>query len=93
MLKKKYDYVFLDTAPIQPIADTLLYLSEADVTLIVLRSRQSKLGAFTSALNKINKASNCDVGILLNYFDTQTASTYGYAHYYYDNKYYGEYGA
>ena len=93
VLKKKYDYVFLDTAPIQPIADTLLYLSEADVTLIVLRSRQSKLGAFTSALNKINKASNCDVGILLNYFDTQTASTYGYAHYYYDNKYYGEYGA
>ena len=92
-LKKKYDYVFLDTAPIQPIADTLLYLSEADVTLIVLRSRQSKLGAFTSALNKINKASSCDVGILLNYFDTQSASTYGYAHYYYDNKYYGEYGS
>ena len=93
VLKSKYDYIFIDTAPVQPIADTLLYLDHADLCLLVLRSKQSKLGAFTSALNKINKTSSCPVGILLNYFDTQTASTYGFTHYYYGDDYYKGYSA
>ena len=41
-LKKKYDYIVIDTAPLMLVTDTLLLANLADATIYIMRSEYSE---------------------------------------------------
>ena len=88
ILKTKYDYLIIDTPPIQPVSDTLFISQATDHNLLIVRSNITKLVGIKSVIKKLN---NVDVkvdGIIFNDLDTSKASYYGYYQYGgYSNKY------
>jgi succinoglycan biosynthesis transport protein ExoP len=87
-LKEIYDYVILDTPPIQPVSDTLFISQATDHNVLIARSNVTKVAGIRSALKKIKNVNVKIDGLIFNDLDTTKASYYGYYQYggYY-NKY------
>ena len=87
-LKKNYDYVIIDTPPIQPVSDTLFISQATDHNFLIARSNFTKLIGIKSVLKKLNNVKVRVDGLVFNDLDTSKASYYGYYQYggYY-NKY------
>ncbi|WP_415285143.1 GumC family protein [Candidatus Pelagibacter sp. Uisw_130] len=88
VLKQNYDYVIIDTPPIQPVSDTLFISQATDHNLIVVRANVTKLVGIKSVLKKLDNVGVKVDGLVLNDLDTSKASYYGYYQYGgYSNKY------
>ena len=87
-LKTHYDYVIVDTPPIQPVSDTLFISQATDHNMLIVRSNVSKLIGVKSVIKKLNNVQVKVDGLIFNDLDTSKASYYGYYQYggYY-NKY------
>ena len=88
LLKKKYDYIILDTAPVGLVSDTLQIGRYASVSCYVCRADytpKSNLGLLNTLVEE-NKMTNCCV--ILNGVD-MSKKKYGY---YYGYGKYGKYG-
>jgi len=85
--KKDYDYIIVDTAPVNMVTDTLLISKYADITLYVTRANylDKQLLNVPQTLYKENKLPN--MAILLN--DTDLTKGYGYGGYGYGGYGYG----
>ena len=80
-LKKHYDYIIIDTPPIQPVSDTLFISQATDHNLIIARSRVTKLAGIKSAYKKLKNVDVTIDGLVFNDLDTSKASYYGYYQY------------
>ena len=88
ILKTKYDYLIIDTPPIQPVSDTLFISQATDHNLLIVRANVTKLAGIKSVLKKLNNVEVKIDGIVFNDLDTSKASYYGYYQYGgYNNKY------
>ena len=88
ILKQNYDYVIIDTPPIQPVSDTLFISQATDHNLIIVRANVTKLVGIKSILKKLDNVGVKVDGLVLNDLDTSKASYYGYYQYGgYNNKY------
>ena len=88
ILKQNYDYVIIDTPPIQPVSDTLFISQATDHNLIIVRANVTKLVGIKSILKKLDNVGVKVDGLVLNDLDTSKASYYGYYQYGgYSNKY------
>ena len=87
-LKIHYDYIIVDTPPIQPVSDTLFISQATDHNLLIVRSNITKLIGVKSVIKKLNNVQVKVDGFIFNDLDTSKASYYGYYQYggYY-NKY------
>jgi len=81
LLKTKYDYIIIDTAPVLPVVDTLLISDVVDTTIFVVRSEYTKFAGLVNAKRKINNVSNSEIVTVLNYFDTDNINYYNYSNY------------
>ena len=88
ILKETYDYIIIDTPPIQPVSDTLFISQATDHNLVIVRSNVTKLIGIKSIIKKLKNVNVKIDGLVLNDLDTSKASYYGYYQYggYY-NKY------
>jgi len=87
ILKLDYDYLIIDSPPVQPVSDTLILTQASDYNLFVIRSEETKTSTFMSSIKKIqNVAAKVD-GIIINDLDTSKDSYYSY-YYNYSPKYY-----
>ena len=88
ILKETYDYIIIDTPPIQPVSDTLFISQATDHNLVIVRSNVTKLVGIKSVIKKLKNVNVKIDGLVLNDLDTSKASYYGYYQYggYY-NKY------
>ncbi len=77
-LKKQYDYIVVDTAPVSVVADTLLIAKNADCFVYVMRANylDKRMLKFAESLYKDNKLPN--MSIILN--ATEPKNTYGYGY-------------
>ena len=82
LLNNYYDYIILDTPPIQPVSDTLLLSQSADHIVLIARSQYTKMLGIRSTLKKLNNLNIKADGIILNSMDTSRSSYYGYYYYY-----------
>jgi polysaccharide biosynthesis transport protein len=93
-LKKKYDYVILDTPPVGLVTDALELSSYVDVTLYVMRQNFTKKEMVNLLNNRVKRDELNNVSIILNGFQNKAkyGSGYGYGHGYgaYSNGYHEE---
>ena len=86
-LKIEYDYVIIDSPPVQPVSDTLILAQAVDYNIFIIRSEVTTTRSLISSIKKIKSVGSKIDGIVLNDLDTSKGS-YGYYNYYQD--YYGK---
>ena len=91
VLKAEYDYLIIDSPPVQPVSDTLILTQASDYNLFIIRSDSSKTLAFMSSMKKIQNVGAKIDGIVINDLDTSKDSYYNYNYSYdysssYNNK-------
>ena len=65
-LRSRYEVVVLDTAPLNPISDTLSFAALADRILLVVCGRYTPVKAAKRALVNLQRAGVCPAGLVLN---------------------------
>jgi capsular exopolysaccharide synthesis family protein len=77
-LKKEFDYIIVDTAPVSMVTDTLLIAKNADAFIYVMRANylEKRMLKFAENLYREKKLPN--MSVLLN--DTDIKNTYGYGY-------------
>jgi len=83
ILKLEYDYLIIDSPPVQPVSDTLILAQSVDYNLFIVRSDSSRLLSFMSSIKKIQNVGAKIDGIILNDLDTSKDGYY-YNYYNYD---------
>ncbi len=86
-LKIEYDYVIIDSPPVQPVSDTLILAQSVDNNFFIIRAEETTTGSLMSSIKKIKNVGAKIDGIILNDVDTSKGS-YGYYNYY--QNYYGK---
>ncbi|MAZ61431.1 MAG: hypothetical protein CMG50_04570, partial [Candidatus Marinimicrobia bacterium] len=91
VLKQEYDYLIIDSPPVQPVSDTLILTQASDYNLFIIRSDSSKTLAFMSSIKKIQNVGAKIDGIIINDLDTSKDSYYNYNYNYnYSSSYYNK---
>ncbi len=78
-LKERYDYIFIDTAPIGLVTDTMYLMQYADLTLVVFRENHAEKSFITDLNGLIEKNNLSRIGVILNGSQTSSGS-YGYGY-------------
>lgn len=81
-MKKHFDYIVLDTPPLQAVADAQILSTKVDGSLIVVRAGVTKKDAVHNAVSIINKVNGNIIGTVLNAADNSKDKYY----YYYGNE-------
>jgi len=89
-LKMEYDYVIIDSPPVQPVSDTLILAQATDYNLFLIRSEETRTVTFMSAIKKVQSVGAKIDGIIINDLDTSKDSYYSY-YYNYSPGYYNYY--
>jgi len=87
VLKIEYDYVIVDSPPVQPVSDTLILAQASDYNIFVIRSEETRTATFMSSIKKIQNVGSKINGIVINDLDTSKDSYYSY-YYSYSPEYY-----
>ena len=91
VLKVEYDYLIIDSPPVQPVSDTLILTQASDYNIFLIRSDSSKTLAFMSSIKKIQNVGAKIDGIVINDLDTSKGSYYNYNYNYnYSSSYYNK---
>lgn len=86
-LKKKYDLIIMDCAPIIGLSDALILATLSDINIITVSCKKTKMENL-ERVKKLFDQSNIKIaGVILNKAQVSGNSYYSY---YYTNEYYGE---
>lgn len=69
-LKDRYDYVILDTPPINPVSDALIIAQKCEVLVMVIRAGATSFEAFDKAYNALKVLEISLSGVIINGSDT-----------------------
>ncbi|OJU08449.1 MAG: hypothetical protein BGN88_11350 [Clostridiales bacterium 43-6] len=95
-LKEEYQYILVDTPPVNLLTDALLLAKEASGSIVVARQGITDHKSLSDALEKLKFSESKILGFVLNDASEERSGYYkyrsGYGKYnYYKNKYYGSY--
>jgi capsular exopolysaccharide synthesis family protein len=79
-LRAEFDLVIIDSAPVLPVTDAALLSKDADGTLMVVASGQTKRIELRRATEKLGQVNATVIGALLNETTRQTGYGYGYGY-------------
>lgn len=86
-LKKRYDLIIMDCAPIIGLSDSVILAALSDANLITVSAKKTKMESL-ERVKKLFDQSNLKIsGVILN---NALVSGNGYYSYYYNNDYYGD---
>jgi capsular exopolysaccharide synthesis family protein len=92
-LKQQFDFVILDSAPLGPVADSLLLATHTDGALLVARSNKTRRPALQRVIDSLNQTGCPVLGIVMNDLRLGLVERYTYDGYYgYGKHYYGQSG-
>ena len=81
-LKNNFDYIILDTPPVQAVTDSQILSTKADGTIIVVKAERTKKDSVENAINLLKKVNANIIGTVLNGVDNSRNKYY----YYYGEK-------
>lgn len=76
-LKQRYDYIFLDSPPVNMVTDAVVLAPASDGVLFLVRANQSERGAVIHAVAQLEYAKAKVLGFVLNGVERESAY-YGY---------------
>lgn len=79
-LASKYDYVFIDTPPINVVTDTTLLVGRASGVLLVVRQGETTKEDLSDALQQLEFVKAKVLGVLFNDFKLEQNNKYGRKH-------------
>lgn len=94
-LRTKYDYVIIDSPPVDLVVDAVALSSQCDGVLFVVRAGQSERGAVIHAMEQLAYSKANVIGFVFNEVTSETTSGYGKYRYQKYRRYgrrYGHYG-
>jgi capsular exopolysaccharide synthesis family protein len=86
--RERYEYLILDSAPVNQVSEAVLLARRADVAVLVVRERQTGRGAAVSARQRLQSMGVPLAGVVYN-FATGRGQGYGYGYGYYYGYGYG----
>ena len=90
LMKKNFDYILIDSAPIIPVSDGVVLGKLADAIILILKAGSTTHHIADSAMKRFSSAKLRPVGVVLSQLDYK-ASNYYYGKYeYYTKEYYGQ---
>lgn len=89
-LKKKYDYIIIDTPPINPVSDALVIAQKVDAIILIIRAASTTHEAFRKALKSLSVLDLKVDGVIVNGSDPRPKGYYKsrYSYYRYGKTYY-----
>lgn len=72
-VRGRYDVVVLDTAPLNPVSDTLAFVNQADVVLLVVCGRHTPIQAARRAITTLQRSGKPASGLILNRMSAEQA--------------------
>ena len=87
-LKTAYDYIIIDTPPVDMVVDPVVLAPHTDGVLFVVKADQSERGAVIHAMEQLEYAKARVLGFVFNGMNAESGSGYGKYRY----KKYGRYG-
>ncbi|MDA1302179.1 MAG: CpsD/CapB family tyrosine-protein kinase, partial [Proteobacteria bacterium] len=89
-LRDRYDRIIIDSAPTQAVSDSLVLSTKADALIYVVKSDSTPANVAKNGIERLMRVNAPVIGAVLNQFDAEAASKYGY---YGGGRYgYGNYG-
>lgn len=85
-LRKRFDYVILDSSPLLAVTDGAILAVEADGTLIAARAGKTKREHLIHAVGALHDVGATVLGAVLTMIPTRGSGSYSYS-YYYSDKY------
>ncbi len=85
-LLSKYDYILLDTPPIEVVTDSVILIKLSDISLFVFRANYSKKDFIKNINDFVKKHELENSGIILNGVALEKKFAYGYKYGYYHAK-------
>jgi Mrp family chromosome partitioning ATPase len=82
-MKKSYDLVVLDSAPIIAVTDSEILCRLADATILVVSADTTELQLLEKSVELIKAGSSSFIGTVLNNFNYRTSYGSYYKYYYY----------
>lgn len=70
-MKEKYDYIFLDSPPINMVTDAAVLAPKSNGVLFLVRANQSERGAVIHAVNQLERTQAKVLGFILNDADME----------------------
>lgn len=77
-MRENFDYVVLDTPPLQAVTDAQVLSAKADGTLLVVRAESTKRDSVINSINLIKKVNGTVIGTVLNGVDNKRNKYYYY---------------
>ena len=91
-LRKKYDYIFIDTTPALFLSDPLIVEPMVDGVLFMVACSETKIGLIQRTLRQLQQSSETPIGLVVTKFDRgEIGNRYGYYGYYRYHSYYRYY--
>jgi len=86
VLSNFYDYIIIDTPPINIITDAILIANENTGIALVCRQKQTTYDELENAINKIKMTKASFMGVIINYvrYEEKIKSNYKYKNYEYE---------
>lgn len=85
-LKKKYDIILLDCAPVVGLSDALILAAESDINLLTVSAKKTKMETLEKAKKLFDQANIKIDGVILNNVNNNKSNYYNY----YTNNYYSD---
>lgn len=89
LLKKRFDFIILDTPPVMPATDAMLMAPRTDGTILVVKSSHAERKIVKGVVDRFKSANLPLLGVILNVVDLKREGYYKY-HEKYCSSYYGE---
>lgn len=91
VLREKYDYIILDTPPVDLVVDAVALSAQCDGVLFVVRAKKTERGAVICGMEQLQYAGANVIGFVFNGMTSETTKGYGKYRY---RRYaaYGRYG-
>jgi len=77
-LKENYDYIILDTPPVQAVTDSQILSTKADGTILVVRADRTRRESIQNAISLLRKVNSHIIGTVLNGIEANRNKYYYY---------------